>query len=245
MANIYIGTSGFSYSDWKGKFYPENIKSKDWFSYYTQQFKTVEINSSFYHIPRQTTVKHWKEIAPKDFTFTFKASRYITHFKTAKFNTESIDKFFIALKIFETKTKKHIVLFQTPYFLKKSIDFLKELLDYLPKTFLYAFELRHESWIDTDVYKLLENHNAAFVMSDGSSWKLGKKIDKETGDFFYIRFHGPTKLYSSSYSKEDLKKYARLIKDKMKRNIDVYCYFNNDFYGYAIDNAKILEELLQ
>ncbi len=248
MGKAFIGTSGFYYSNWIGDFYPAETKKEDLLNFFQTQFNTVEINSSFYHVPRATTVENWKTKVDDNFIFVFKASRTVTHLK--KFNVDEtlISIVLNPLKTFESKPAKHLILFQTPGNVKANIKKLQNLLVLLPKTFLYAFEFRHETWFSDEVYSLLKEYNAATVLSDSPVKNRNERMwpyyDVDTANFSYIRFHGSEKLYYSSYTEEELRHYAEVIKRKMKKGMNVYAYFNNDAGGYATQNALRLKELL-
>ncbi len=178
----------------------------------------------------------------------FKASKIITHLKKFSVDEEIIDKVFSPLDVFASKPAKHLVLFQTPGNVKGNVDKLKEFMNLLPKTFLYAFEFRHETWFSEEIYNLLKKYNASVVLSDSprrvGDDRLWPLHDIDTADFSYIRFHGSEKLYYSSYTDEELIYYADLIKSKIKRKMNVYCYFNNDAGGYATRNALKLKDLV-
>lgn len=257
MANFFIGTSGFLYSHWLGRFYPSNLNRQDFLNFYSQNFNTVEINASFYHIPKTKTIKTWLEKTPKNFVFSFKMSRFVTHFGKLDPKVKSFDLFFEAIEPLAKKPARHLVLIQTPSSFKANPEKLKNFLDCLPKTFLYAFEFRHPSWFCKEIYEILKKFNAAVVLSDSPIKKISNfnhqnfeqnrlwpYVNVETASFFYIRFHGSKRLFASSYTDKELKFYAKLIREKVKRGIDVYCYFNNDAEGSAIKDAKKLKEFL-
>jgi uncharacterized protein YecE (DUF72 family) len=248
MGTSYIGTSGFYYAHWLKDFYPPGIKKEDLLSYYQQQFNTVEINSSFYHIPRASTIENWLAKVDEHFIFTFKASRSVTHLKKFNVDAKLIEAVFSPLKICENIPPKHVVLFQTPGNVKKNKEKLQHLFELLPKTFLYAFEFRHQTWFEDDIYEVMKKNNAAIVLSDSPEQhgeRMWPFVDVDTASFFYMRFHGSPQLYYSSYSDEVLKDYAELMKIKMKKGMDVYAYFNNDAAGWAVQNAKKLKEFVE
>jgi uncharacterized protein YecE (DUF72 family) len=232
---IHIGTSGWSYAHWTGKFYPTGLKNKRWLNYYSGQFKTVEINSSFYHLPTPQTFTGWKESTAADFLFSVKVSRYITHVKKLKDCREAFNRLLTAAK--ELGEKLGPFLFQLPPNMGKNEDRLEEFLKILPEKYKYAFEFRNENWLTDDIFGLLEDAGCAFVISSSPGFPHKEEI---TADFCYIRMHGPSNLYSSSYSNDELKKCASLIKKNLKKNIENYVYFNNDARGYAVENARTL-----
>ncbi|MBZ9578741.1 DUF72 domain-containing protein [Patescibacteria group bacterium] len=243
MAKLFIGTSGWVYSHWKGIFYPEDLPSKDKLKYFSQYFKTTEINYSFYHLPRPTTYQNWYLQTPKDFLFAVKASRFITHIKRLK-GVKEAWKIFIKNTL-NLKEKLGPILFQfppsfqaTPENLKRLEDFFKTINNQqlIINNLRFAFEFRHESWCDKKIYKLFKKYNVAWVIADSPRYP---KTEAVTADFIYIRMHGSKVLFSSKYTKEELKDLSQKIK-KWLKTCDVYCYFNNDFHGYAIENAKTL-----
>lgn len=239
MAEVWIGTSGFSYPHWgKGVFYPSDLPQTKWFEYYCQHFKTVELNVSFYRLPKKETFTGWRKRAGKDFIFAVKGSRYITHIKRLKDCQEPIKTFFKNAN--GIKGKNDVVLWQLPPRYKANLERLSQFLKLLPKNWRYAFEFRDESWLTDEIYKILGKYNAAIVFQDSPGWSIANEI---TADFVYLRFHGKTHLYSSCYTEDELKDWAKKIKNWQKRGWDCYAYFNNDALGYAIENAQTLKKL--
>jgi uncharacterized protein YecE (DUF72 family) len=237
--DIRIGTSGWYYNHWAGKFYPANLPKSKWFEYYAKQFDTVEINNTFYHLPKKKSVQRWYELAPKGFVYTVKANRYITHIKRLKGVSEPLERFFKMAGLL--KEKLGPVLYQLPPSLHKDLDLLKAFIKLLPKRGLSVFEFRHKSWYDEETLKLLDEKGAAFCIHDLGGLKTPRVI---TGDVIYIRFHGPTGRYAGNYTKKALQKWADWIKEHKKEVRSVYAYFNNDVAGHAIRNAKQIEEQL-
>jgi len=237
-SKLFIGTSGWVYSDWEGIFYPEDLPSKDKLKYFSQHFKTAEINYSFYHLPRPSTYQNWYNQTPEDFLFAVKASRFITHIKRLNGVKEAWQQFLEnALNL---KEKLGPILFQFPPSFRADLKRLEAFLKILAKNYQYAFEFRHKSWCDETAYQLLKKYNAAWVIADSPSYP---KAEVVTADFVYIRMHGSKVLFSSKYTKKELSSLAQKIKKWLKQSLDVYCYFNNDFHGYAIENAKELLKL--
>lgn len=247
---IYIGTSGWQYYHWYGKFYPQDLKAKDFLNFYTKTFKTVEVNTSFYHFTRKKTLENWKNQVPKNFLFALKLHRLFTHFRRLKLNKE--DKRILKETINSYKVLgKNLgpILIQLPPSLKKDIKLLKNFLKILHNVHIssreslqafvrFAIEFRHNSWLDKEVYEVLKEKKIAFVISDSPRWPTD--IIKTT-DFVYVRFHGKPKLFASKYSKKELKEYAEKIK-KLKPKI-LFTYFNNDFEGYAVEDALEFKKL--
>ncbi len=236
---IHIGTSGWSYNHWSGKFYPEEMKKDQWLSYYSKEFDTVEINSSFYHLPKFQTFVNWNKKTGKSFVFSVKASRYITHIKRLIDCREAVSRLFKAAE--GLREKSGPFLFQLPPNLKKDKAVLKNFLKILPKNYKFAFEFRNESWFTQEIYSLLEDFKCAVVISSSPRFPYAEKF---TSNLCYIRMHGSQSLYSSCYSREELKTVAALIKKNLNKNIENYVYFNNDAQAYAIQNARTLIKMV-
>lgn len=240
MSNVYIGTSGFSYPHWgKGIFYPQNLPQSKWFEYYCQHSDTVELNVSFYRLPKKETFVSWRKRAGKKFVFSVKGSRYITHIKRLKDCQKPVKRFFQNAN--GIKNKKDVVLWQLPPRFKANIERLNEFLKILPNGWRHAFEFRDLTWLTAKVYELLRKHNAAIVFQDYPDWPIAEEV---TADFVYLRFHGKTHLYTSCYTKKDLEGWVKKVREWIKKDLDVYAYFNNDALGYAIENARDLKRML-
>jgi len=243
MRKIFIGTSGYIYPHWEGIFYPEDLPKSKKLEYYCQHFKTVELNNTFYRLPSKKTFESWYKRSPKDFIFAVKVSRFITHVKKLKDCKEPWKTFLERALIL--KEKLGPLLFQLPPFLKKDSRKLKDFIEMLyknsPKNLKFAFEFRNESWCDSEIYQILKEKNCAWVVVDSPNWPKRYEV---TADFAYVRMHGSKVLFSSDYTKEELKELANYIKKWRKQNLDVFVYFNNDAYGYAVKNAKELMNLL-
>ncbi len=238
--DIRIGTSGWHYDHWSGLFYPADLPKNKWFEFYAQHFDTVEINNTFYQQPKQQTFKNWHEQAPKNFVFTVKANRFITHIKKLKDVEEPLERFFEGVRLL--KSKLGPILFQLPPSMHKDLNRLRDFLQVLPKNRIAVFEFRHESWYCEDTYKLLDKFNAGFCIHD----LIGKDSPQiVTGDVAYVRFHGTEGRYSGSYSKAQLREWAKWLKEQTSRVHSIYAYFNNDVAGHAVSNAKTLTELLR
>lgn len=236
---LFIGTSGWVYSHWEGIFYPKDLPGKDKLKYFSQHFKTTEINYSFYHLPRPSTYQNWYLQTPEDFLFAVKASRFITHIKRLK-EVKEAWKTFIENAL-NLKEKLGPILFQFPPSFRANeteIKRLEEFLKLITKNKLkYAFEFRHKSWCDKKVYNLLKKYKVVWVIADSPNYP---KAEVATANFVYIRMHGSKVLFTSNYTKKELENLAQKIKKWLKQRLDVYCYFNNDAMGYALENAKEL-----
>jgi len=240
MAELFIGTSGWVYSHWRGLFYPHGLAQARWLDFYSQNFKTVEVNNSFYRLPSRATFESWYEQTPDDFVFSVKGNRFITHMRKLKSVEEPLHRFFEAVEGLRDKTK--VILWQLPPMLKADAERLRSFLSQLPKGYRYAVEFRHHSWWnDRESIKVLEEFDCAFCIP--SAPMLPKAIIITT-DLSYIRMHGWNKLYSGCYPIEELKWWAEQIRKMMDKGISVFIYFNNDVNAYAVRNARELIQLL-
>lgn len=246
MSKASIGTSGFMYSHWRGHFYPSKLPQKDWFRYYTKESGTVELNVSFYRLPKKETFAGWRKKAGQEFVFSVKGSRYITHIKRLKDCQEAVERFFRNAEAIRTQNAKrktqNVILWQLPPRMKVNSERLEGFLKILPGSWRHAFEFRSSTWLTVKTFELLRRHGAAIVFQDFPDWPRTEEV---TADFVYLRFHGAKALYSSNYSDKELKEWGRKIGKWMNRGLDVYAYFNNDALGYAVENAKALEALVQ
>lgn len=239
LSLIQIGTSGWSYEHWNENFYPNEIKPKDRLKFYSHHFQSVEINSTFYHLPSEKAISKWHSEVQEDFTFSIKASGYITHRKRLK-DPETVDTFLDRVE--KLSSKRGPILFQLPPSFKIDEDRLAFFLEHLREGWKYVFEFRHSSWFVENIYHLLKKHQIGLCISD-----LNGKLTPEevTSTFTYLRLHGPHSAYSGSYSKKALQEWAKKILHWQKSKISVYCYFDNDEKGFAIKNALELKHMIE
>jgi uncharacterized protein YecE (DUF72 family) len=240
MARYYIGTSGWHYDDWRGRFYPEKLPKAKWLEFYAQHFATLELNNPFYHLPSEKAFTNWYSSSPPDFIFAVKVSRFITHIKRLKDCDEAVNNFMSRAALL--KEKLGPLLYQLPPGLHRDDDRLKSFLAILPRRLKHVIEFRHKSWFAEDIYDILRRYKVGFCIFDMP--KLTSPIIA-TADFAYIRFHGSDSLYSSCYSDEALAAWAKKIKRLAKNLKVVYIYFNNDVAGYALENAKTIRDYLE
>ncbi len=241
MGNLFIGTSGFSYSDWKELFYPKGLPQRKWLAFYAQHYDTVEINATYYRYFARTVFARWRDETPDAFRFTLKGPKEITHVKRLQDIDSELARFIDSTQ--DLKPKLSSLLWQFPYSFKydnETKETLAAFLQKLPDDTKQAIEFRHKSWFNEDVYALLNTHGAGFVVNDSSRFPAAEVI---TGSFVYLRFHGPAQLYASSYSLEALKVWATKIRAWLTQ-FDVYGYFNNDYGGRAIRNSIELIDLV-
>ena len=233
----HLGTSGWSYPDWRERFYPEDIPQREWLPFYAQHFNTVEINMTFYRFPKPETLKGWLDKTPPGFSFTLKANRQITHLKKIKGVKSQVRYFYILAD--SLRDRLGCILFQLPPSLTLNLDLLKDFLLTLSPQYRNVIEFRHESWYREEVYELLRTHNVTICVV--SAPELPDHII-ETSETSYFRFHGRIGWYKYNYSDEALEDWAEGI--KQTRAKECYIYFNNDYQAYAVWNCKKLSELL-
>jgi uncharacterized protein YecE (DUF72 family) len=238
MNRVFIGTSGWVYSHWRGTFYPDDLSEKEWLGFYAKNFDAVELNSSFYHLPKEKTFRGWYERTPKNFTFTVKGSRFITHVKKLKDCEEPLGNLLQAAG--SLRDKLGPILFQLPPSFKVNKKRLEGFISLLPEDRRFAFEFRHPSWFSREIYSVLREGRCALVVSDTPDYPCE---EVQTAGFMYFRLHGREKLYSSSYSPEQLREYAEKMKSWAKES-DVFVFFDNDSEANAVGNAKDLSNLI-
>jgi uncharacterized protein YecE (DUF72 family) len=287
---VYIGTSGWQYYHWKGKFYPENLTSKDFLKFYSRYFNTVEVNTSFYHFTKKETFEKWKTQIYADFErintdfkliknhknnphnsvlytnkpvtenvphtsvsnphksagflFSIKFNRLFTHFRKLKLNKEDVKILKDTLDSYKILGKHlGVILIQLSPSLKKDLKLLNNFVNKLRKyssikNLKLAIEFRHKSWLDKEVYKKLKKLKVAFCISDSPRWPTDFV---KTTDFVYVRFHGKPKLFASRYSEKELEEFSEKLKKLKPKTL--FIYFNNDFEGYAVENALYMQKL--
>jgi len=240
MANIRIGTSGWHYKHWVGKFYPEKFTASRMLAYYCDRFDTVEINNSFYMLPKIETLSAWREATPRNFEFAIKASRFLTHNKKLKEPENALHNFLPRAEALQRKLGP--ILFQLPPKWGINLDRLSEFLEALPRYHRYTFEFREPSWLTDSVYELLRKHNAGFCIYELAGFQSPIEI---TGDWTYIRLHGPGGKYQGNYSDEKLEEWAERIVEWSGKLRSIYVYFDNDEAGYAAFNALALKRMVE
>lgn len=235
---VWIGTSGWHYKHWVGPFYPPRTSAAKMLPYYVGRFNTVELNNSFYHLPKESALHYWRDCTPDGFCFAVKGSRFLTHMKKLKDPDAGLARFMSAVEVLGGKLGP--ILFQLPPNWELNLERLALFLQALPPHHRYAFEFRNPTWEVQSVYELLERHNAAFCVFDLAGYQSSLRV---TAEFAYVRLHGPGGKYQGSYSEDALAAWARQIAEWQRRLHTVYCYFDNDDSGYAARNALRLKEL--
>ena len=239
---LHVGTSGWSYDHWAGDFYPEHLGSAHRLEYFATQFRTVEIDSSFYHLPSEDAVKAWRDTVPDGFVFAAKGSRLITHYRRLANVDEALDAYMRRLGLLGGKWA--VALWQLPPTLKRDDErlsaFLKLARRKSPKRLRHAVEFRDPSWLVEPVYEVLRETGAALV-SVASQDMPDSRVP--TAEFVYVRFHG-TSGYHGSYQRPALEPWAAYLGEQLSDGRDVYAYFNNDAEGHAPRDARRLLEML-
>lgn len=233
----HIGCSGFHYKHWRGKFYPQDMAQKKWFEFYSEHFRTLELNVTFYRFPQVSFLQNWYNSSPVDFRFAVKAPRAITHYRKFLNTTDFINSFYDTINN-GLQEKLGPVLFQMPPNFQYSEDKLERVVNSLDPTFNNIFEPRHASWWNEKVYNALAEKNITFC---GMSYPgLPDGVIQNT-EVVYYRFHGVPNLYSSPYSKDFIQNVIKTIKPATKKG---WFYFNNDVDAVAPVNAKQMIALL-
>jgi uncharacterized protein YecE (DUF72 family) len=214
--NLYVGTSGYSYKEWKGSFYPDDMPADAMLKFYGERFRAVEINNTFFRMPKPAVLEAWVGEVPAEFRFVLKASRGITHMKRLKDAGESVAYLF---KMAESLNERlGAVLFQTPPNLKKDAGRLREFLALLPRDRRAAFEFRHQTWLDDEVFALLRERNAALCLAEAED-----ELDipfVATADWGYLRLRMP------EYSDAEMKAWVKQV--KAQKWTDAFVFFKHE-----------------
>jgi uncharacterized protein YecE (DUF72 family) len=236
----HIGTSGWSYPHWENVLYPPGTAPSQRRHLYTQRFRTVELNASFYRWPAQRTFRGWREQLPDGFLLSVKASRGLTHAKRLYAPEAWIDR--VTACWHELGNRRGVLLVQLAPGHARDDARLEYFLARLPAWMRVAVEFRHPSWHDDAVLALLERHGAAYCVISGAHLPC---ILRATAPFVYVRMHGPDPhhLYAGSYPDEDLRWWAARLEEWGSAGHDVFVYFNNDGEGNAVRNAETLRAL--
>ena len=238
---VRIGCSGWNYAHWRnGVFYPPRLPPRRWLEFYARHFDTVELNNTFYRLPRRESVARWVVESPPRFLFAVKMSRYITHVKRLTELDTGLARFYERIEPLVRSPKFGPVLWQLPPTFRRNDERLESALAQMPPG-RHCFEFRHESWFVQATYDLLRRYGAALVIGDDvrRPWQTREL----TSDWTFVRFHSGHRLGDGNYSEEELAEWAAQI-DEWRRRVDVFAYFNNDWQGFAPRNATRLRQLL-
>jgi uncharacterized protein YecE (DUF72 family) len=241
MSRVYIGTSGWHYASWRGRFFPSELMLKHRLQYYATQFDTTELNGVFYRTPTLEAVRAWREQTPDDFVFAWKASKFITHWKRLSGKSRN------SVALMETclralGERAGPVLFQLPPRFTANRDRLASFIKLLKKRRPYVFEFRHKSWYEASILDLLRDHDMALCLSDHHDAPAPWIV---TARHVYVRGHGPGGRYRGHYPGKTLQAWTRDIRKWKRQRRDVYVYFDNDQKSAAPADAARLKDLLR
>jgi uncharacterized protein YecE (DUF72 family) len=239
MGRVFVGTSGWSYKSWAATFYPPKLPSSKHLAFYIEHFPTVEINATFYRLPSENMARGWHDKSPEGFQFAVKGSRFITHMKKLKDVEQGLERFWERIDPLAERTGP--ILWQLPPMLQKDLPRLDYFLKLLPARYSHAVEFRHQSWLETDTFKLLRKHNVPYVWLSSLAMPPRRDI---TGSFIYLRFHGLEGGFAHDYKRSELRPWADALLEAAEDGRDSYVYFNNDGNTRAPQNAKTLIEML-
>lgn len=245
-ANLYIGTSGWAYGAWDEVFYPEKVRSThERLAFYSESFNAVEVNYSFYHLPKPETCAKWARTVPQGFLFAVKASRLITHIRRLEGVEEAWEKFITNIRSIGDRLGP--VLLQFPPSLQADPDRLASFLTLLKRDrrsprIYPVFEFRHRSWFNEATYATLRDAGTTLCIAHSARYPC---VEEVTADMVYYRFHGPKEFFASKYSKRQLESWAERMRHHLEAGRTVHAYFNNDVHGYAVENARTLKGMVE
>ena len=229
--NLYVGTSGYSYKEWKGSFYPEDMPEKEMLRFYGERFQTVEINNTFYRMPKPSVLEAWAAEVPNNFKFVLKASQRITHMQRLKNTDDSVA---YLLKVAGgLKDKLGPLLFQLPPYFKKDVARLRDFLQLLPPERCSAFEFRHQSWFEPEVFDLLRQHQAVLCIAEAENDLEIPFVS--TADWGYLRLRRP------DYGDEELNAWVKRVREQKWR--EAFIFFKHEEEGKGPAMAKRFVEL--
>jgi uncharacterized protein YecE (DUF72 family) len=228
------------YKHWRGLFYPEGLPQKRWFERYAEEFDTVEINASFYRVPKAETFDGWRNKAPEGFCYAVKVNRFITHLKKLVGVEDTLSDFVTLARRLGPALGP--LLYQLPPSLKLDLERLEAFLRLIPADLANVFEFRDKSWYVPELYALLDRHGASFCVHDmpGSA---SQRI--AVGPSAYIRFHGAEGKYWGRYSDESLLSWTDWLAGQARHGRSCWCFFNNDIHGHAIEDARTLKAMVR
>jgi uncharacterized protein YecE (DUF72 family) len=237
---FFVGTSGWTYAHWKGRFYPAELPQKKWFDYYASQFSAVEVNATFYRNFTDQTYHNWRQRAPNGFGYVLKAPKLVTHLKLLTEVEQDIQAFCSSCALLEEKFE--MILLQVAPNMPVDLSRLHRALSAFPDPTRVAVEFRRAEWYSQETLKLLESLGATICNVDSPGHRL---TDHLTSTRAYLRMHGRAHWYSYNYSEGELAEIAQLAENLAHKGARrVYIFFNNDFEGYAPANAMRLKQLL-
>jgi uncharacterized protein YecE (DUF72 family) len=236
---VKIGCSGYSYKHWREVFYPVRLPANRWLEFYSRFFSTVELNTTFYNLPGQKTFDAWVRNSPEKFLFSVKASRLITHMKKLHEPQEAMANFYQRIAILGDK--RGPVLYQLPPHWHYNHDRFVEFLKLLPPDIPHTIEVRDPSWLNDRFFTALADYKVAYCISSLPNYKTPVV---RTASFAYFRFHGSGRMYDYDYPLAELHGWRDEIVRLAKEDCPSYVYFDNDPHGWAVKNARQLQELI-
>ena len=241
-ANLHVGTMGWSYGFWKGGFYPSDSASKNFLTFYSKQFGSVEADTTFYRIPSEQTITDWKQQTPEGFKFSLKFPQKITHIKMLKDSQEETAVFLNRVSLLGEKLGVLLLQF-SPMFRQQHLPQLAAYLKTLPKEFRYAVEVRNKTLLTPELYGVLRDSNVALVWVDAAKMPL---VEEETADFLYVRWEGNRKTVTGTLGElevdrsKDTQAWAKRLQPFLKRGTEVFGYFSKYYSGFPPLDVKTL-----
>ena len=226
---LWVGTSGYAYPEWRGSFYPEKMQTSKMLPYYAERFATVEINNTFYRMPNAKLLEGWSAQTPENFKLTLKAPQRITHQKRLRDCADEV-KYFLEVAA-TLGPKLGAILFQTPPYLRMNLEVLDGFLAMLPAGLCAAFEFRHKSWLEPEVFSRLQAKGLALCVADSENFSTPVEI---TAGYAYFR------LRDEGYQPQDIERWAGVIREKTQGSSDVFVYFKHEEAGIGTEFAKQL-----
>jgi uncharacterized protein YecE (DUF72 family) len=238
---VRVGCSGWNYPHWRGLIYPKGLPAKEWLRHYATLFDTVEINNTFYRLPRESAVRGWVEGSPRGFLFAVKMSRYLTHIRRLGGLEQGIPLFLSRIAPLARSPKLGPVVWQLPPTFRRDDERLAAWAAALPGG-RHCIEFRHAAWYADEVYELLRRHGIALVIPDSPKYPF-RQLELTAG-WTFVRFHHGRRGRNGNYSETEIGEWAERIAGWREAGIDVYAYYNNDWEGYAVRNGLLLKEHL-
>jgi len=219
MAQLYTGTSGFAYPNWKPRFYPADVPEKKFLEHYARRLRSVEINYTFRRLPAPTTLENWVKATPAEFRFACKANQRITHIQRLKDVSSAVELFLRSIDPLRSARRLGPILFQLPPNLKCEMALLNDFLALLPADLRFSIEFRHTSWLNDAVYEALKKQNISLCVAESERLEVPEVI---TADFVYYRFRKP------EYSEEERKLIAERARELLSQEKDLYLFFKHE-----------------
>jgi uncharacterized protein YecE (DUF72 family) len=237
---IRVGTSGWNYGDWRERFYPRGLPARRWLEHYARSFDTVEVNATFYRLVAREAVAGWVEQTPPHFVFAVKASRYLTHMKRLTDMERGVERFYERIEPLVEAGRLGPVLWQLPERFHRDDDRLAAALDRLPEG-RHCFEFRHPSWFRPEVFDMLREREVALVIPDHPARPFQAHVF--TAGWTFVRLHHGARGRRGNYSRAEIEEWAERLAT-WRREVEAYVYFNNDWEGFAVANARALRRCL-